>query len=41
MGKPHPIELRECAVTFVEAGNAHRSTAKRLGVSVKFVYETD
>lgn len=37
MGKCHPIELRERAVAFVEAGLSHRATAQRLLVSIKFV----
>ena len=37
MGKPHPIELRERAVTLVEQGNTHTETARRLCVSIKFV----
>ncbi|RYH05259.1 transposase, partial [Tropicimonas sp. IMCC6043] len=27
MGKPHPMELRERVVAFVEEGNTHRSAA--------------
>lgn len=37
MGKPHPIELRERAVSVVEQGNTHTETARRLCVSIKFV----
>lgn len=37
MGKPHPIELRERVVAFVEEGNTHRSSAARFRVSIKFV----
>jgi transposase len=37
MGKPHPIELRERVVAFVEEGNTHRSTATCFRVSIKFV----
>lgn len=37
MGKPYPLELRERAVAFLEAGHSHRATAKRLDTSVKFV----
>ena len=37
MGKPHPIELRERVVAFVEEGNTHRSSATRFRVSIKFV----
>lgn len=37
MGKPHPIELRERVVAFVEEGHSHRSTAAHFRVSVRFV----
>ena len=37
MGKPHPIELRERVVAFVEEGNTHRSAAAHFRVSIKFV----
>jgi len=37
MGKPHPLELRERVVAFVEEGNTHRSAAAQFRVSVKFV----
>ena len=37
MGKPHPLELRERVVAFVEEGNAHRSAAAHFRVSIKFV----
>jgi len=37
MGKPHPIELRERVVAFVEEGNSHRSAAGRFRVSPRFV----
>lgn len=37
MGKPHPIELRQRVVTYVEEGHSHRSAAARFRVSVKFV----
>lgn len=37
MGKPHPIELRERVVSFVEEGNSHRSAAARFRVSPRFV----
>jgi transposase len=37
MGKPHPVELRERVVAFVEEGHPHRSAAKRFRVSPRFV----
>ena len=37
MGKPHPIELRERVVDFVEEGHTHRATAAHFRVSVRFV----
>ena len=37
MGKPHPIELRERVVAFVEDGNTHHTAAAHFRVSVKFV----
>lgn len=37
MGKPHPLELRERVVAFVEEGNTHRATAAHFRVSIKFV----
>ncbi len=37
MAKPHPIELRERVVAFVEEGHTHRATAEHFRVSVKFV----
>ena len=37
MGKPHPIELRERVVAFVEEGNTHRSAAAHFRVLIKFV----
>jgi len=37
MGKPHPIELRERVVTFVEKGNTHRAAAAHFRTSVSFV----
>lgn len=37
MGKPHPIELRERAIAFVEQGHTHTQAARRLCVSIKFV----
>ncbi len=37
MGKPHPVEMRERVVAFVEEGNSHRGTAAHFRVSIKFV----
>ena len=37
MGKPHPIELRERVVKFVEEGHTHRAAAAHFRVSVRFV----
>lgn len=37
MGKPHPIELRERVVAFVEEGHSHRAAARHFRVSVRFV----
>ena len=37
MGKPHPIELRERVVGFVDDGHGHRETARHFRVSPKFV----
>jgi transposase len=37
MGKPHPIELRERVVAFVDEGHSHREAARRFRVSPKFV----
>ncbi len=37
MGKPHPIELRERVVAFVDEGNGHREAARHFRVSAKFV----
>jgi len=37
MGKPHPIELRDRVVTFVDEGNSHRAAARHFRVSPKFV----
>lgn len=37
MGKPHPIELRERVVGFVDGGNSHREAARHYQVSPKFV----
>jgi transposase len=39
MGKPHPIELRERVVAFVDEGHGHREAARRFRVSPKFVKE--
>ena len=37
MGKPHPIELRERVVTFVEEGHSRRAAAAHFRVSPRFV----
>jgi len=37
MGKPHPIELRERVVGYVEEGHSHRAAAARFRVSPRFV----
>ena len=37
MGKPHPIELRERVVAYVDEGHSHRETARVFRVSVSFV----
>lgn len=37
MGKPHPIELRERVVAFVDEGHGHRDAARHFRVSPKFV----
>ena len=37
MGKPHPIELRERVVVFVEEGHTHRAAAAHFRVSPRFV----
>jgi len=37
MGRPHPIELRERVVGFVDEGHSHRAAARRFRVSPKFV----
>ncbi len=37
MGKPHPVELRERVISFVEEGHSHRSAAERFCVSPRFV----
>lgn len=37
MGKPHPVELRERVVAYVEDGHTHRATAEHFRVSPRFV----
>jgi transposase len=37
MGRPHPVELRERVVAFVEEGNGHREAGRHFRVSPKFV----
>ena len=37
MGKPHPMELRERVVAFVDEGHGHREAARHFRVSPKFV----
>ena len=37
MGKPHPIELRERVVGFVDEGHSHREASRHFRVSPKFV----
>ena len=37
MGKPHPIELRERVIGFVDEGHGHREAARHFRVSPKFV----
>ena len=37
MGRPHPIELRERVVAFVEEGHSHRAAATHFRVSPRFV----
>lgn len=37
MGKPHPIELRERVVLYVDEGHSHQETARVFAVSVSFV----
>ena len=37
MGKPHPVELRERVVAFVDEGNSHREAARHFRVSPRFV----
>ena len=39
MGKPHPLELRERVVAFVDEGNTHRAAAMHFRVLIKFVNE--
>ena len=40
MGKPHPIDLRERVVAFVEEGDSHREAARHFRVSPRFVNNT-
>jgi transposase len=37
MGKPHPVELRERVVAFVDEGHGHRQAARHFRVSPRFV----
>jgi len=37
MGKPHPIELRERVIAFVDEGHGHREAARHFRVSPRFV----
>lgn len=37
MGRPHPVELRERVVAFVDEGHRHREAARHFRVSPKFV----
>jgi transposase len=37
MGKPHPMELRERVVAFVDEGYSHREAARHFRVSPRFV----
>ena len=37
MGKPHPLELRQRVVAFVDEGNSHRAAARHFRTSPKFV----
>ena len=37
MGKPHPLELRQRVVAFVDEGNSHREAARHFRTSPKFV----
>jgi len=41
MGKPHPIELRERVVAFVDEGHGHREAARHFRVSPRFVNIAD
>ena len=37
MGKPHPLELRQRVVAFVDEGHSHRAAARHFRVSPRFV----
>ena len=37
MGKPHPIELRERVMAFIDEGHSHREAARHFRVSPRFV----
>jgi len=37
MGKPHPLELRERVVAYVDEGYSHRAAARHFRVSPRFV----
>lgn len=37
MGRPHPFELRQRVVAFVQEGHGHREAARHFRVSPKFV----
>jgi len=37
MGKPHPLELRERVVAYVDEGHSHRAAARHFRVSPRFV----
>ncbi|WP_404381688.1 helix-turn-helix domain-containing protein [Caenispirillum salinarum] len=37
MGKPHPLELRERVVAFVDEGHSNREAARHFRVSPRFV----
>ncbi|MEE8455735.1 MAG: hypothetical protein V3R90_13485 [Limibaculum sp.] len=37
MGKPHPLELRQRVVAFVDEGNTHREAARHFRTSPKCV----
>jgi transposase len=39
MGRPHPIELRERVVAFIDDGHGHREAARHFRVSPRFVNE--